>query len=63
MKAALFAIAVQPPPASSAYVLTFSDRASAWFASDARVALKMQRVYREVLVLDVAPEINLSPVE
>jgi hypothetical protein len=63
VKTALFAIALQPPPATRTNVLTLFDLARARLATNAGVAFQVQRVDGYILLFDVGPNITFIPIK
>src|SRR5690606_38173399 len=53
---------VPPPPAARARVLAGRDGAGTWLAADREVALRLERVAREVVLGEVGLEVVLGPV-
>src|SRR5207253_9505021 len=50
-----------PPPPTRAAGLALADRAGARRAADRRVALRVERVQRQVALADVVPDLLLRP--
>src|SRR5689334_4950830 len=63
MQSALLRIRILPPPAPGAAVCARLHRARARRATDAGIALVVQRVVRQLARADVGPDLFVRPVE
>ena len=62
MQSTLFGLGIFPPPSPRATVFPGLDRPGARCAADARIALIVQPIVREVVLPHIVPNLTLGPI-